>query len=185
MYYAAVKGTSIDAVLYMGEEFGEKYPEWFQEEILECSHVAENDGTLYLPFFNDDDDGTRYEEDYIFIIPGQTVVMQNRDLDIHTCTIDQFDALYLPVGPHRAALREHCVRYDVYSKDNIKQKYPQTPLGYKNGKFYDWEREHPTNRVIVELENRDGQLRYITAKEFEDGYDTSYPYFPPHTANYR
>lgn len=107
--FAALRGTTIDAVLYIGQDFFDDYPDWFVRH-GSGYWVDANGETL----FRDPKDGEDWESPLLYMIPMDTIVLRNSNGDIQHLDWDRFSEDFVQVGSHHAALKSDVVEYEHY-----------------------------------------------------------------------
>ena len=189
MYHAAIAGKGVDAVVYVGMNNGEMYPTWFGQELLDGALIIDNAGAVALYLFDEFDIPMIGPT----LIPGKTVVIRNRNLDIITINIETFEKLYYVVGPHRAALKEDCIEYYAFWPTTIKYDIPGWIFEmWISGKVQNiqkkWEtsiildgagKEHEKHCLYVMVVNRHKQVKCLKySGEFDVDYEADLPYRP-------
>lgn len=107
--FAALRGTTIDAVLYIGQEFFADYPDWFVEHGQ--GYWVDADGET---LFRDPKGGEDWESPLLYMVPMGTVVLRNSNGDIQHLDLDRFSDDFIQVGSHHAALKNDVVEYECY-----------------------------------------------------------------------
>ena len=183
MSYAAFKGHTIDAVLYVGFlDGGYVYPDWFNEEVLLRCRYIESDGALFANLPKEEGEHQTYE----FLSPHETVLFRNRYLEIQAVNRFEFNKYYYPVGPDSAALHEDCVEYYIfqYETDNrppwVKRLFDTGHIirtDYNTFVFYgEPEGEYAMSPTSILIRNKDGDVRYLEPKTFYENFETYNPY---------
>lgn len=183
MSYAAFKGQTIDAVLYVGFlDGGYVYPDWFNEEVLlRCAYI-ETDGALYGRPFHEEGENQTFD----FLSPHETILLRNRNGDIQAVNRYEFNKYYYPIGPDSAALHEDCVEYYIFNKE-----YDDKPpwirelfdTGHIQRTYYgdyvyygEPEGEYAMSPTCIFIKNKDGDIRYLEPRTFYENFDTYNPY---------
>ncbi len=132
MGFAAIRGTAIDAVLYFGQEgYVDVYPEWFVEYASFFFVDADGESLFSYPgdylypersyklFKPRDVEEEDFDEDdpswYISVV--DTIVMRNKDFQIKHILYEEYITDFRSIGNWRAALKEDCVMFFVFSGD--------------------------------------------------------------------
>lgn len=184
--FAALRGTTLDSVIYMGlyygPEFENGYPRWFEEEFLDekrTDYLAEGD--ILRVMMTDETDEVPYS---VEMWPGDTVALRNLNGDIRVLGVEEFYELFKRIGPYKAALTTDCVEYFAITKNSFMKDIPhwvshliaQGDLvigpGMEDNKF-----RGPTGDVVLSpasilVRNSDGAVRYYTINEFQKQYES-------------
>lgn len=183
--FAALRGTTLDSVIYMGlyygPEYEEGYPRWFEEELLDekrSDYLAEGD--ILRVMMTDETDEIPYS---VEMWPGHTVTLRNLNGDIRVMPVEDFYELFKRIGPYKAALTTDCVEYFPIAKISFMTDIPHWVShliekgdlvigpGMENNKFREPEGDVVLSPASILVRNSDGTVRYYTINEFQKQYE--------------
>lgn len=180
--YAALKGTSIDAVVFIGVDNPITYPGWLNDVIFGWGYRRFDDGSIGYCELSGEDDDVIYET----LTPYKNIIIRNKREEILVCDIASFEKDFLFIGNNRAALKDDCVEYFEYSID-ISKNQP-VPEWLSDKLYHDYYiMEHNAydilyfndggNQIAVSprtifLMNRLGDVTYMEPLDFYKVFET-------------
>lgn len=173
--YAAVKGSTISAVVYTGEP-GTVYPRWFSVEV-EPGIKRDQYGNVFYMMVFDENDEVKPE----IVVPNESVFLRNKAGDVKHISYRLFCEEFVDMGLYAAAHISDCIEYFRWHPDMEPGWAPNwfedllwdETIVYVDGdwSFYEEEGEVRLSPECYFIRNTRGMVRYLEVSEFEENFD--------------
>ena len=173
--YAAVKGSTISAVVYTAEP-RTVYPKWFSIEV-EPSIKRDQYGNFFYMVVFDENDEPKPE----IVIPNGSVFLRNKNGDVKHISYELFAKEFVDMGLYAAAHISDCVEYFAWRPDLQPGWIPtwfedllwDETIMYIDGdwSFYGDGGEIRLSPECYFIRNSRGMVRYLESSEFEEHFD--------------
>lgn len=173
--YAAVKGSTISAVVYTAEP-GTVYPRWFSLEV-EPGIKKDQYGNIFYMMVFDENDEVKPE----IVVPNESVFLRNKAGDIKHISYKLFCEEFVDMGLYAAAHISDCIEYFRWHPDMEPGWAPNwfedllwdETVVYVDGdwSFYEDGGEVRLSPECYFIRNTRGMVRYLEVSEFEDNFD--------------
>lgn len=178
--YAAVKGSTISAVVYTAEP-GTVYPKWFSLEV-EPGIKKDQYGNIFYMMVFDENDEVKPE----IVVPNESVFLRNKAGDVKHISYKLFCEEFVDMGLYAAAHISDCIEYFRWHPDMEPGWAPNwfedllwdETVVYVDGdwSFYEDGGEVRLSPECYFIRNTRGMVRYLEVSEFEDNFDVPLSY---------
>ena len=179
--YGALKGTSIDAVTFVGVDNPITYPGWLNDVIFGWGYRRLSGGSIGYCEFAGEEDNVIYQT----LTPFKHIIIRNLRKEILICDLAGFEKDFVLIGSNRAALKEDCIEFFEHGQNTLEESLPEwlSDKLYRDYYIFDHNAydtlyfKDGGNRVIVAvnsvfIRNRLGDVTYMNPVDFSRIFET-------------